>query len=66
MQGFDSANSSFGARLYNPFGMQVVDTPNTTSATTYKICILGYQGTGYHIGTNTWDVNSLTVSEIAA
>ena len=47
-------------------GWAHMDSPNTTSATTYKICILGYQGTGYHIGTNTWDVNSLTVSEIAA
>ena len=37
LQAYDSENSSFGARLYNPFAMQVVDEPSTTSATTYKV-----------------------------
>ena len=35
---------------------------------TYKIVVVGYPSTGvaYHVGTGTWDVNTLTVSEIAA
>ena len=35
---------------------------------TYKIVVVGYPSTGvaYHVGTGTWDVNTLTVSEISA
>jgi len=35
---------------------------------TYKIFVVGYPSTGpaYHVSTGTWDVNTLTVTEIAA
>ena len=34
--GYDSANSSFGARLALSFNMSRLDAPNTTSSITYK------------------------------
>ena len=43
---YDSANSSFGARLANSFAINRLDSPNTTSATTYKIQIR-VAGTNY-------------------
>jgi len=74
MQGFDSSNSSFGARLYNPFGMQVVDAPNTTSATTYKVqyglkYVNNYSATIYYPSrdeTEMYAAQQITAMEIAA
>jgi|TARA_R100000426_G_scaffold70_1_gene120 hypothetical protein len=43
---YDSSNSSFGARLAQSFSINRLDSPNTTSATTYKIQIR-VAGTGY-------------------
>ena len=44
--GYDSANSSFGARLALSFNMSRLDTPNTTSSITYKTQIR-VAGTNY-------------------
>ena len=71
-QGFDSSNSSFGARIFNPHCLQVVDSPSTTSATTYKIQFrLGttnYSATYYYPSndTSTWYPNcQITAMEVA-
>ena len=74
MQGFDSENSSFGARLYNPFCMQVVDEPSTTSATTYKVQYGLKYGTNYSATikypardeTEHFAAQQITVMEVAA
>ena len=44
--GYDSANSSFGARLALSFNMSRLDAPNTTSSITYKTQIR-VAGTNY-------------------
>ena len=44
--GYDSSNSSFGARLALSFNMSRLDTPSTTSSITYKIQIR-LAGTNY-------------------
>ena len=44
--GYDSGNSSFGARLALSFNMSRLDTPSTTSSITYKIQIR-VAGTNY-------------------
>ena len=44
--GYDSGNSSFGARLSLSFNMSRLDTPSTTSSITYKIQIR-VAGTNY-------------------
>jgi len=70
---YDSENSSFAARIATPHCMQIVDSPNTTSAVVYKVqyCILwtNYSATFYYPGRDDadWYKNAqITVMEVAA
>ena len=73
---YDSANSSFGARLSQSFCINRLDSPNTTSATTYKIQIrvaaTGYSATiknpskQYGSGAEYYAGNRIQLLEIAA
>jgi hypothetical protein len=70
---YDSENSSFAARISNPHCMQIVDSPNTTSAVVYKVqyCILwtNYSATFKYPGRDDadWYKNAqITAMEVAA
>lgn len=73
---YDSSNSSFGARLAQSFSINRLDTPNTTSATTYKIQIRvagsGYSATiknpskQYGSGADYYAGNRIQLLEVAA
>ena len=68
---YDSENSSFAARLGLPFSLNKLDSPNTTSATTYKIQIR-VSGTNYSASiklpssTSSYGGNRIQVLEVAA
>ena len=68
---YDSENSSFGARLGQSFSLNKLDSPNTTSATTYKIQIR-ISSTNYSASiklpslTSSYGGNRIQLLEVAA
>ena len=52
----------------SPGAWSYLHSPNSTSALTYRIFIVGYasSGTAYHVGTNNYDVCTLNLWEVAA
>ena len=56
------------ANYASPGAWSYLHSPNSTSALTYRIFIVGYasSGTGYHVGTNNYDVCTLNLWEVSA
>ena len=52
----------------SPGAWSYLHSPNSTSALTYRIFIVGYasSGTAYHVGTNNYDVCTLNLWEVSA